>query len=87
MKQSWIESHLEQITQNVVGLIVGFIILQFYGLSVSQSVGLQLVFFVASYSRGYLIRRLFNNYGHTLFNWLKSVKLKFKRKGVNNAES
>ena len=61
--QSWIESHLEQLTQNIVGLLIGFIILTCWGLTPMESVSLQVVIFITSYARGYIIRRLFNKYG------------------------
>ena len=61
-KQTWLQSHAETLTQNVVGLLIGFIILKFFGLTTSQSVQLQLVFFTTSYLRSYLIRRLFNRF-------------------------
>lgn len=62
-KQSWLESHLEALTQNVVGLLIGFIILTWWGLSPTESVSLQAVIFVSSYIRSYVIRRLFNKFG------------------------
>lgn len=62
-KQSWLESHLEALTQNIVGLLIGFIILTWWGLSPTESVSLQAVIFVSSYIRSYVIRRLFNKFG------------------------
>ncbi len=61
--QTWIQSHLETLTQNIVGLIIGFIILTCWGLSPSESVSLQFVIFVSSYIRSYIIRRCFNKFG------------------------
>lgn len=60
--QSWLASHGETLSQNVVGLLIAFIILKAYGLSTSQSVQLQVIFFFASYTRSYIIRRIFNKY-------------------------
>ena len=62
MKQSWILSHAETITQNIVGLLIGFIILKTWGMSSSESVGLQAIIFVTSYARSYIIRRIFNKF-------------------------
>lgn len=62
IKQTWLQSHAETLTQNIVGLLIGFIILKCFGLSVTESVQLQAVIFVASYMRSYLIRRFFNQF-------------------------
>lgn len=64
MSQKWYISHAETISQNTIGLLVGFIILHIWGLSVTESFGLQAIFFVTSYIRSYVIRRLFNRLGH-----------------------
>lgn len=61
-KQTWLQSHAETLTQNIVGLLIGFIILKFFGLTAAESVQLQAVFFMASYLRSYLIRRFFNRF-------------------------
>lgn len=60
--QKWYVSHAETIVQNVLGLIIAFIILHFYGLSTRESVQLQAIFFVASYARSYAVRRAFNKF-------------------------
>ena len=52
--------HVETLTQNVLGLVIGFIILKCFGMSFHQSVLMQLNFFVASYVRGYCVRKMFN---------------------------
>ena len=57
--QPWYISHAETLTQNVLGLIISFIILQAFGMTIEQSIQLQLTFFVVSYIRSYLIRRTF----------------------------
>jgi hypothetical protein len=49
-------------SKNVLGLIIAFIILRFYGLSTHESVQLQAIFFVASYARSYAVRRAFNQF-------------------------
>lgn len=53
--------HLETLTQNIVGLVVAFIILTLWGLPFYESVALQTIFFVTSYIRGYCIRKLFRS--------------------------
>ena len=53
--------HLETLTQNVVGLVVAFIILTLWGLPFIESVALQAIFFITSYVRGYCIRKLFRS--------------------------
>lgn len=60
MAQKWYISHAETITQNVLGLIISFIILRIFGMSVNESIQLQSVFFVVSYIRSYLVRRTFD---------------------------
>lgn len=60
MSQKWYVSHAETLTQNVVGLLIGFIILKLWGLTTSESVGLQCIMFVVSYIRSYAIRRYFS---------------------------
>lgn len=62
MAQKWYESHAETICQNVFGLLIGFTIMHFWGLPFGESIKLQLVFLVASYIRGYTIRRVFDRY-------------------------
>ena len=59
-KQTWLQSHAETLIQNIVGLMIGFIILKCFGLTASESVKLQAVIFATSYLRSYLIRRFFN---------------------------
>ena len=58
MKQSTI-MHLETLTQILVGNVVALVILYFYGMSLTQSLSLQVVFFVTSYIRSYFIRKTF----------------------------
>lgn len=62
-KQSVLSSSMEALTQNIVGMLIGFLILTWYGLSVKQSIGLQSIFFVTSYIRSFVIRRLFDRFG------------------------
>lgn len=59
--QPWYISHAEALAQNIIGLLISFIILKLWGLSTSDSLGLQAVFFCTSYLRSYLIRRYFNS--------------------------
>lgn len=61
-KQSVLSSSMEALTQNIFGMLIGFLILTWYGLSVKQSIGLQGIFFVTSCIRSFLIRRLFNKF-------------------------
>jgi len=66
MKQSKKHSAIESITNVVIGLITSFLIqLVLYPMlnipvSFSQNIIITFVFFVASFIRGYLIRRFFN---------------------------
>ena len=58
MKQSTL-IHLETLAQIISGNIVALVILYFYGMSLQQSLSLQLIFFVTSYIRSYFIRKTF----------------------------
>lgn len=51
--------HAEALTQNVLGVIIAFAILYLWGMSMSESIALQCVFFITSYIRSYLVRKLF----------------------------
>ena len=51
--------HIEALTQNIVGMIVAFIILKLFGMSFTESVLLQSIFFITSYIRSYVIRGVF----------------------------
>ena len=62
MKQNTL-THLETLAQIISGNIVALVILYFYGMSLQQSLSLQIVFFVTSYIRSYFIRRTFNKLG------------------------
>ena len=55
--------HLETLTQILVGNVVALVILYFYGMSLTQSLSLQVVFFITSYIRSYFIRRFFSKLG------------------------
>lgn len=52
-------SHIEALTQNILGMIIAFIILYLWGMSMSESIALQCVFFITSYIRSYLVRKFF----------------------------
>ena len=67
MKQSTL-IHLETLAQILVGNVVALVILYFYGMSLQQSLGLQLIFFVTSYIRSYFIRKTFSKLGKGKFN-------------------
>lgn len=43
MSQKWYISHAETLTQNVLGLVIAFIILKLFGLSTTQSIQIQAV--------------------------------------------
>ena len=62
MKQSTM-IHLETLAQILVGNVVALVILYFYGMSLQQSLSLQLIFFVTSYIRSYFIRKTFIKLG------------------------
>ena len=62
MKQSTL-IHLETLAQILVGNVVALVILYFYGMSLQQSLSLQLIFFVTSYIRSYFIRKTFSKLG------------------------
>ena len=59
MNKQSLELHIETLTQMLVGLILGYVILRAFGLTNSQSITLQFIFFVVSYARSYAIRWLF----------------------------
>ena len=59
--QKWYVSHAEVLTQNVLGIIIALIILKLWGMSTTESLTLQAIFFVTSYIRGYIVRRFFNS--------------------------
>ena len=58
MKQSTL-IHLETLAQIISGNIIALVILYFYGMTLTQSLSLQVVFFVTSYIRSYFIRKAF----------------------------
>ena len=62
MKQSTL-IHLETLAQILVGNVVALVILYFYGMSLTQSLSLQVVFFITSYIRSYFIRKTFSKLG------------------------
>lgn len=59
-KQRWYMSHGETIAQNVVGQILAYIVLRCFGIEGPMQWQLQGTMFVVAYTRGYIIRRLFN---------------------------
>ena len=58
MKQNTL-IHLETLAQILVGNVVALVILYFYGMTLTQSLSLQVVFFITSYIRSYFIRKMF----------------------------
>lgn len=51
--------HIESLTQNIIGIVVAFIILKLWGMPTFESIALQATFFCTSYVRGYLVRKFF----------------------------
>jgi hypothetical protein len=68
MKQSKKHSVIESITNTVVGLLVSFLVqlaiypLMGIGVTIKQNLVITFIFFVLSFVRGYIIRRIFNNF-------------------------
>ena len=58
MKQNTL-IHLETLAQILVGNVVALVILYFYGMTLTQSLSLQVIFFITSYIRSYFIRKMF----------------------------
>ena len=54
--------HLETLAQILVGNVVALVILSLYGMTLTQSLSLQVVFFITSYIRSYFIRKMFINF-------------------------
>ena len=54
--------HLETLAQIFSGNIIALVILYFYGMTLTQSLSLQVVFFITSYIRSYFIRKMFINF-------------------------
>lgn len=66
--------HIEALTQNILGMIIAFAILHLWGMSVSESIALQCVFFITSYIRSYLVRKVFKRFE------IKQLKLSIRTK-------
>ena len=62
MKQSTL-IHLETLAQILVGNVVALVILSLYGMTLTQSLSLQVIFFITSYIRSYFIRKTFSKLG------------------------
>ena len=67
MKQSTL-IHLETLAQILVGNVVALAILSLYGMTLTQSLSLQVIFFITSYIRSYFIRKTFSKLGKGKFN-------------------
>ena len=67
MKQNTL-IHLETLAQILVGNVLALVILSLYGMTLTQSLSLQVVFFVTSYIRSYFIRKTFSKLGKGKFN-------------------
>ena len=61
MKQNTL-IHLETLAQILVGNVLALVILSLYGMTLTQSLSLQVIFFITSYIRSYFIRKLFSKY-------------------------
>lgn len=70
MNKQSLELHIETLTQMLVGLILGYVILRAFGLTNSQSITLQFIFFVVSYARSYT-----NNGKRWLKNFRNTVEI------------
>lgn len=57
----WV-SHAEAMTQNVLGLLIAFIVLTCFGLEPMQSVQIQAILFFLSYARSYCVRYYFRRF-------------------------
>ena len=66
--------HLEALTQNILGILIAFTILHLWGMSMSESVALQCIFFITSYIRSYLVRNVFKRFE------IKQLKLNIRNK-------
>lgn len=53
-------AHIETITQNVLGILIGMFILHLFNIPFNQSLQMQVVFFIVSYVRGYCVRTVFS---------------------------
>ncbi|WP_434481334.1 DUF7220 family protein [Sulfurovum xiamenensis] len=69
MSQSKKHSHYEAATNQITGIIIGWCLVYFafpimgVVVSVEQATGSSFMFFIASYTRSYTIRRVFNKIG------------------------
>ncbi len=69
MSQSKRHSHYEIITNQIAGIVIGWCIVYFVfpfigiDVTVTQATSSSAIFFVASYTRAYVIRRVFNVVG------------------------
>ena len=59
MNKQCLELHIETLTQMIIGLILGYVILRMFGLTNTQGITLQIIFFIVSYARSYTIRWVF----------------------------
>lgn len=64
MRQSWISTHAETVTQNVLGQFFYFLVLLAFGIPLGTIGGLQVACFFVGYSRSYAVRRFFNWWHH-----------------------
>lgn len=64
VKQPWLITHAETITQNVVGQILYFLLMIAMGIPFKVSIPLQIAGFFIAYARSYAIRRFFDWFQH-----------------------
>jgi len=82
MSQSKKHSHYEMITNSVLGIIIGwsivFWIFPYMGVetTVNQASLSSVMFFIASYARAYIIRRIFNKVSSTVTHQDKHSNIK-----------
>jgi len=52
-------THAETLSQNILGILIGFAIMRLFGVPTDVGVKMQVVLFVASYIRSYSVRSTF----------------------------
>ncbi len=60
-KQSKKVSFYESAVQNILGLIIAFVVFQIAGISVLTSIKIQVTLFFLSFIRSFIVRRVFTN--------------------------
>lgn len=60
MSQTRTMAHIEALTQNIVGLLIAFVVMKVIGVETTAVLKIQVSLFILSYIRSYGIRRFFN---------------------------